>query len=130
MKLPISLAIVGACIGSWAADVALAWDPSPSVNVVGYKILVGTSSGQYQRVLDVGPHLTGTVHDLGHGKWFAVVTAYDHLGLESRPSNEVSFEVPPPTGSQPTPVRQVTARLGGQEFKAEESEIPVDEEAE
>jgi uncharacterized repeat protein (TIGR01451 family) len=76
-------------------SVSLAWDPSPDTNVVGYAVYYGSASGAYDSRLDVGTNTLATVAGLLKGlTYFFVVTAYDADGLESEPSNEVSFDVP------------------------------------
>jgi len=48
----------------------------------------------------VGVGLLEWAIDAGNGKWFAVVTAFDPVsGIESGPSNEISFHVLGPPGN-------------------------------
>jgi hypothetical protein len=73
-------------------SVTLAWNPSASADVVGYKIYYGTSSGSAQQALDVGNVTTATVSNLDEAStYFFAVTAYNNAGLESQRSNEVSY---------------------------------------
>jgi hypothetical protein len=75
--------------------VTLAWDASPDTNAVGYVLYYGTASGAYDFRLDVATNKTVTVANLTEGQtYFFVVTAYDSEGMESEPSNEVTFVVP------------------------------------
>jgi len=73
-----------------AQSVTLAWNPDPGV--AGYHLHYGTASGVYNQTTDVGNTTTATVPNLTPGlTYFFVVTAFNTAGLESLPSNEVSF---------------------------------------
>jgi Fibronectin type III domain len=88
------------------ADVTLAWDPSLSTDITGYRLYLGTASGVYNQTSDVGIEITTMVSNLIVGKtYYFVVTAYTSSGLESPPSNEVSFTPTssPSPGPSPTP---------------------------
>jgi len=82
----------------WGApSVILAWDPSPSTNVAGYRVYYGPAAGNYTDRLDVGNVTTATVPNLQAGvTYYFVVTAYNAAGVESLPSNEVAYTVPAP----------------------------------
>jgi hypothetical protein len=76
-------------------NVTLAWDPSPDAWVAGYALHHGTASGNYTVHLDVGNSTSVTVSNLTPGvTYYFVATAYTSDGLESLPSNEVSYLVP------------------------------------
>lgn len=78
-----------------AASVSLAWDPNSETNLAGYVIYYGTASGQYSNSNNVGNVTNTTVSGLLEGvTYYFVATAYDASGLESDPSNEVSYQVP------------------------------------
>lgn len=78
-----------------AQSVSLAWDPNSETNLAGYIIYYGTASGQYSVSNNVGNVTNCIVSGLWEGtNYFFVVTAYDDSGLESDPSNEVSYLVP------------------------------------
>jgi H-type lectin domain len=81
---------------SFAAEVNLAWDPSPSAGVGGYIVRFGGTSGSYASSVDVGLMTTHTVTGLAPGsRYFFVVVAYDAARTkQSSPSNEVSAVVP------------------------------------
>jgi hypothetical protein len=74
---------------AWAnSTIQLDWESSPSPNVNGYQVYMGTSPGAYSTTKDVG--LTHSaqfpnMHD-GHTYYFSV-TAYDQHHNESTPSN-------------------------------------------
>jgi len=77
-------------------SVTLAWDASPDMGVTGYFVYCGPASGVYTKKVPVGPATSVTLFDLAEGAtcYFAV-TAHDSSGLESIPSNEVVYSVPP-----------------------------------
>ena len=55
--LPIAFAVILSVIFAVSADAAtvtIAWDPSPDVTVIGYKVYVGTSPRAYSETFDVG----------------------------------------------------------------------------
>ena len=84
----------------WAAAagaerLTLAWDPSPSVAVSGYRLYYGTNSRAYCCVTNAGLVLTQSVVLPHRGRWFFAATAYDTNGLESDFSSEVSWESKP-----------------------------------
>ena len=84
-------------------SVTLAWDPNSETNLVGYVFYHGTASGQYSSSNNVGNATNTTVSGLQEGgTYFFAVTAYDNSGLESDPSNEVSYTVPGSGNQAPT----------------------------
>ena len=73
-----------------AQSVTLAWNAVSGV--AGYRLHYGTASGTYIQITDVGDITTATVSSLTPGStYYFVVTAYNVAGLESLPSNQVSF---------------------------------------
>jgi hypothetical protein len=84
------------------SSVTLAWDASPSPDVAGYRVYVGTNSQSLNRQLEVGQQLSATVPGLVVGtNYFFAVTAYDLIGLESDFSNVISYTIP--AASEPRP---------------------------
>lgn len=84
-----------------AQSVTLAWDPDPGPGIAGYRIHSGTKSRVYTQVIEVGNATSALVSNLVKGKtYFFAITAYNTDGLESAPSNEVSYAA---TDSNPTP---------------------------
>ena len=76
-------------------NVTLAWNPSTSPNVVGYDIYYGPACGTYTNKISVGNVTSATVPGLQEGACdYFVVTARATSGLESLPSNEVSYNIP------------------------------------
>ncbi len=83
--------------GRAGETVALEWDSSPSSNVAGYRLLCGTESGQYTRIIDVGPATSGTVTGLEPGvTYYFAAAAYSDAQLESAPCPEINYTVPLP----------------------------------
>jgi hypothetical protein len=89
--LPIALVYI-LCNGAlmMAADVQLAWDASTSPNIVGYRVYIGNSSGNYNPFIPIGNQTTYTATGLANGTWYFAVTAVNGDGLDSGFSNEVS----------------------------------------
>jgi hypothetical protein len=90
-----------------ARNVTLAWDPNTEPDLAGYRVYYGTESGVYSNTLDVGNATQVTISNLTTGiAYYFVVTAYNTLGIESLPSEQVSFFLeenpPPPPPSIPT----------------------------
>ncbi|MEJ2111656.1 MAG: dockerin type I domain-containing protein [Acidobacteriota bacterium] len=93
LKKFIILGISGlllSCFSLFAGDVSLAWDPSISSSVVGYKLYYGNASGSYDSFHTITNQSSYTVTDLVADTYFFAVTAFDSMGNESGFSNEVS----------------------------------------
>ena len=88
------LMLVGAA-ATGAERLTLAWDPSPSADVVGYRLYYGTNTRSYQFVTNAGLVLTQSVVLPWRGRWFFAATAYSTNGLETDFSSEVSWESKP-----------------------------------
>jgi len=78
-----------------AQSVRLDWDPSPSADVVNYRIYFGTNSGCYTSTTNAGLALTQTVVLPHGGRWFFAATACDAAGNESDFSNEAVWDARP-----------------------------------
>jgi Fibronectin type III domain len=81
------------------SSVSLAWSAvaatsNPNTNAVGYRLKVGSSSGNYTQTVDVGNSTSGAVALKSGSKYFFVVTAYNQAGIEGGGSNEVSATAP------------------------------------
>lgn len=99
-----------------AENIGLAWDPSDSTDVIGYRIHQGIAAGEYLDVLDVGLVGEAEITDMEAGAmYYLAATAYAADGRESGYSNEVGYLVasaspfPTPTATSipaptPTPV--------------------------
>jgi hypothetical protein len=77
------------CVQGRAADISLAWDPSTSENIAGYKVYIGNSSRTYGTPITIGNQTTYTATSLADGTWYFAVTAFNAEGDESDFSNEV-----------------------------------------
>ena len=98
MKLYLIAALViFATVATPQQSVKLAWDRAAShTNLASFVLKHGTSSGSYQTTQRVATNLTtATVSALKPGTtYFFIVTAENVAGLESDPSNEISYRVP------------------------------------
>jgi hypothetical protein len=95
MKWLWAMLMLVCAAASGAERVTLAWDPSPSAAVSGYRVYWGTNSRAYCCVTNAGLALTQSVVLAHRGRWFFAATAYDTNGLESDFSSEVSWESKP-----------------------------------
>lgn len=87
----------------FAAQVTLAWDPSPDSGVESYQLHYGTISGIYTAVTNAGMATTLTVTGLTEGAtYYFVATAIGTNRLESDFSNEINYTVPLPVNQPPT----------------------------
>jgi hypothetical protein len=83
-----------------SSSVALVWDAdlptiNSATNATGYCLFTGSASGVYTLRTDVGNTTTATVSNLISGStYYYVVTAYNSAGIESQPSDEVSYTAP------------------------------------
>jgi hypothetical protein len=86
---------------------SLAWNANPEPDIVSYRVHVGNSSRQYNRVYTTtSPSVD--VSDLPQGTYYFAVTAVNAAGLESAYSGEVS-NGSLPTGPVVTSVLTATA---------------------
>jgi hypothetical protein len=77
--------------------ITLSWYASPSPDVIGYRVHVGTESGFYTIHLDAGNQTMIDVPHLIDGTtYYFTVTAYAANGTESNPSEEIHY-LPNPT---------------------------------
>jgi hypothetical protein len=78
--------------------VTLAWDPSASSGIAGYKLYSGVASRNYTNSANAGSATTLTVSNLvPRNTYYFAATAYDTNGIESDYSGEVNLFVPTPT---------------------------------
>jgi hypothetical protein len=83
-----------------SSNVTLAWDADlptsdSGTNTICYMFYLGLASGVYTQSTDIGNAATTTVSNLISGfTYYAVVTAYNSDGVESLPSNEISYTAP------------------------------------
>jgi len=99
---------------SHAAQVTLAWDPSPTQDVIGYKIYYGASSHNYTVNVDVGKVTMYTISTLESGKtYYLAATAYDIDRIESDFTNELAYTVPSECTYSISPTSQSFNASGG-----------------
>jgi Fibronectin type III domain len=84
-------------------ETMLTWSPPKTRNdgaklddLAGYKIYYGTSKGHHPNMIEIrNPSATSyTVKGLSPNTYYFVIKAYDILGKESDPSNEVYKTLP------------------------------------
>lgn len=76
-------------------SVVLAWTPSSSANVVGYKIYYGMASHNYGSSVTAGKTNTATISGLADGvTYYFAATSFDSTGVQSPSSNEAIYVVP------------------------------------
>ncbi|HSL22713.1 MAG TPA: FG-GAP-like repeat-containing protein [Vicinamibacterales bacterium] len=74
-----------------AATITLAWDPSPSTDVIGYIVSWRAAGATVGQSFDVGNVTTYAVRNLTSGTTYTFsVRAYNAAGVQSAPSAEVS----------------------------------------
>jgi hypothetical protein len=93
-KVPVTLTVSSSSQPPPSATTAtLAWNPVTDLTSGGYKVHVGTASGLYTRIIDVGNITSYIIDGLPTATtYYFAVTAYNSAG-ESVPSNEVSKSI-------------------------------------
>ena len=75
--------------------VTLQWDPNTEPELAGYKVYYGTTSGIYEKSIDVGDTTLYTVKGLAfETTYFFSATAYNIYGCESEFADEITFTTP------------------------------------
>lgn len=78
-----------------AQSVSLAWNAPSNTTAVGYAIYCRNASSNCSSRIDTGTNIATTISGLKEGEtYYFVVTAYNATGIESSPSNEISYIVP------------------------------------
>jgi hypothetical protein len=81
-----------------AVNVAVAWDASSDTTVAGYKIYYG-APGEPKQSMNVGSQTSCSISSLATGSTYEFsVTAYNASGVESDPSNLLTFTTPAGSG--------------------------------
>jgi hypothetical protein len=76
-------------------SLTLSWTPSSDPYVIGYHIYYGENSGGYDHMVSVSNADSVTITGLVEGwTYYFVATSVNAVGLESLPSNQVSYSVP------------------------------------
>jgi fibronectin type 3 domain-containing protein len=74
-----------------AAYLDLAWDPNEELDLGGYRVYYGTTSGDYINFVDIGTATSYRLDNLlDDVTYYIALTAYDTAGNESDFSGEVS----------------------------------------
>ena len=92
-------------MGTYGAEISLAWDANSEADLAGYNIYYGTASRNYTHRIDVGNTTEHTVAGLDDGgRYYFAATAYDQNGNESAYSTELvhtcSYGKPKPPPNQ------------------------------
>lgn len=78
-------------------SVTLGWNPVPEPNLQGYRVFLGTQSGQYTQTFDTGPATSIPLDDLQAGQtYYFTVIAIGATGLESQPAAELQLTIATP----------------------------------
>ncbi len=81
-------------LSSETYSIGLTWNQNSEANLAGYKLYRGTQPGQPDTVQDVGLSTVVASNGLEYGQtYYFTVTAYDDVGLESEPSNEIAVKM-------------------------------------
>jgi hypothetical protein len=108
---------------SQAEIIGLTWDPNTD-EIAGYKVYQGRASGVYDGHTDVGMQiLHSTPNLLPSTTYYFVVKAYNREGIESLPSNEVSYTSRPGNPHLPPPVLGNLALEGGDSVKMDLTKV-------
>lgn len=110
--------LAGVVITAHASQqVTFAWDPNQESDLAGYKLYYTLDGSGVTNNVDVGNQITTTVTGLQEGgNYIFYVTAYDTAGLESDPSNPVTYRIPIPNHA-PTAANVSAERYEGQPLK-------------
>ena len=93
--------VVGQIRLSWEAPTTRA-DGTPAIDIAGFRLHYGLTSGTYAFLKTVGSHTSSGVSGLEPGRtYYFAITAYDSAGNESRLSDEVAIAVPLGVGQTP-----------------------------
>lgn len=99
IALACLLALLGFAASARAATLTVAWDASPDQTVVGYRVFVGTQSGSYSQIFDVGS-ATSFSYTANEGqRYYFAVAAYSPGPIVGPLSDEVSAAAGPVPGS-------------------------------
>lgn len=115
---------------SRAATVTLEWDPPAGPpTVVGYRMYLKTGTGLFVKAADIAQGVEHTFQSLPAGAYSAYVTAFTAEGIESGPSNTVTFNVPASPGKLRIKVAVETSGDNGETWEvASTTVIPVNNE--
>ena len=76
----------------YASNVSLVWDANSEPDIAGYNIYYGPASGVYTNIIEAGNVTNIIISGVDPGGiYYFVATAFTTNGLESDPSNEVTY---------------------------------------
>lgn len=109
------------------ANVTLAWQPNPEIDLAGYRLYYGTSPQNYTQQVNAGIFTTATAPNLSVGTtYFFAVKAYNLLGLESSYSSELSYTVPSQTPApSPTATPILPSIAGNVYYCSDPTSAPI-----
>lgn len=100
-----------------SSSVSVAWNPSASSGIAGYRLYQGVASGSYTNKISVN-QTNATVSGLVTGvKYFFAVTAYTTTGLESPYSNEITY-TPSTSTNGSLPIIALASPTAGASYQA------------
>ncbi len=89
--------ILFTAIPAWAGTITFTWDPNTENDLAGYRLHIGTLSGQYSETIDKKNVPEISLSNVPENvKRLYALTAYDTAGGESGYSNEVGYTLDPP----------------------------------
>lgn len=101
----IAAALMVVATAHAGVSVSLAWNPSPDPSVTGYYLYYHLKGRTNISRINVGKSTKATIPNLQPGQTYAFyATAHNAAGLESLPSNEVYYTVPPLVTGEPSPL--------------------------
>lgn len=78
---------------NWAAPTQYE-NGSPFVDLAGYRIWYGQAPGTYSRVVEIAPGTTShNIQNLTATTYYFSISAYNHQGVESTLSNEITIRL-------------------------------------
>lgn len=94
-NLIVNFALIFACLCAQAANVTLAWDPSPDKSAAGYLIFQGGATRNYTNQTSVGLVTNVTLIGLTVGStYFFAAKVFTTNGLVSDFSTEAAYTIP------------------------------------
>ncbi len=96
--MKFTLALASLLLTANAAQVRVTWDPINDASVTGFVIRYGPSSANKLQAVNVGNTNLVAVTVPDNTQVYMDVVSYNAIGIQSLPSNEISFStVPPPS---------------------------------
>ncbi|MGD8666783.1 MAG: fibronectin type III domain-containing protein [Desulfobacterales bacterium] len=116
LAIIFTLNLVPCC---FASQITVAWDENSETDIAGYKVHYGTTSGNYEYIVDVGNTTSCSISGLTEGTtYYLAATAYNTNNVESNISEELVHTVEsvitnnPPTVSITSPANGASIDSG------------------